>query len=184
MGQEGTVTGRVKWFDSARGFGFIVAEECGGDVLLHANVLRGYGRNSVASGARVRAEVRQTDRGCHAVRILEIKPPGAEGGLAALRKMLGEETALDIDEHLQPARVKWFDRVKGFGFANVFGLRSDIFVHVEVLQACGLSELHPGEAIALRVARGPRGLLAWDVQVWDHALDATGDVRENVSDGR
>ncbi len=165
------MTGHVKWFDASRGFGFIIAEGCGGDILLHANVLRMYGRNSVASGARIRAEIRQTDKGCHAIRILEIEAPPPQGGLRALRRMLGEGGQLETDARLQPARVKWYDPVKGFGFANIFAEPGDIFIHAEVLQACGLAGLEQGEAIALRVARGPRGMLAWDVRVWDHALE-------------
>jgi len=72
---------------------------------------------------------------------------------------------------LQPARVKWFDRGKGFGFVNAFGDQNDIFVHMEVLHHCGIAELQPGEAVAVRTADGPRGLMAWDVRVWDHVLD-------------
>ena len=49
---------------------------------------------------------------------------------------------------IEPARVKWFDKAKGFGFANVFGSSADIFVHIEVLRMSGLADLLPGEAIA------------------------------------
>ncbi|MCL4163625.1 UNVERIFIED_CONTAM: hypothetical protein GTU68_063429, partial [Idotea baltica] len=62
------------------------------------------------------------------------------------------------------ARVKWFDKAKGFGFANVFGNSEDVFVHMDVLRQFGLSDLAPGEAIAMRVIDGKRGRMAAEVQ--------------------
>ena len=66
-----------------------------------------------------------------------------------------------------PARVKWFDKAKGFGFANVFGHPEDIFVHAEVLRSCGMADLLPGEAVAMKVVEGPRGNMAAEVRSWD-----------------
>ncbi|MFN3580697.1 MAG: cold-shock protein [Pseudomonas sp.] len=66
----------------------------------------------------------------------------------------------------QPARVKWFDAAKGIGFANVFGSAEDVFIHIEVLRASGLTTVVAGEAIALRVFEGDRGLLAAEVKDW------------------
>jgi CspA family cold shock protein len=67
-----------------------------------------------------------------------------------------------------PARVKWFDKGKGFGFANVFGNAEDVFVHVEILRRCGLADLQPGEAVAIKVVDGPRGKMAAEVRSWDY----------------
>ena len=53
---------------------------------------------------------------------------------------------------------------------NIFGSAEDVFVHVEILHTCGLTELMPGEAVSVRTATGHRGLMVWDVQVWDHVL--------------
>ncbi|MFQ5437564.1 MAG: cold-shock protein [Paracoccaceae bacterium] len=171
MNDNGAVRGRVKWFDTTKGFGFVVAEGYATDILLHANVLRSYGRNSVHGGAQVVVRVQATERGCQATEILNIEQPSGNSGLAALREVVGPDFDPAPDAALEPARVKWFDRTKGFGFVNVFGREGDVFVHVEVLHACGMSELQPGEAIAVRSADGPRGRLAWDVRTWDIALD-------------
>ena len=61
---------------------------------------------------------------------------------------------------LEPARVKWFDKAKGFGFANTFGRDEDVFVHIEVLRRSGLADVQPGEALAIRVIDGKRGRMA------------------------
>lgn len=175
MGQNGTVKGQVKWFDAVKGFGFIVAEGCDTDILLHANVLRSYGRNSIAGNSLIEVAVQKTDRGSQATEILSIAPPPKANGLESLTRLLGEEISVRADAPLEPARVKWFDRGKGFGFVNVFGKSEDVFVHMEVLQACGLSDLMPGEAVVIRAASGPRGLMAWDVQMWDGALELADD---------
>ncbi|MDZ7905003.1 MAG: cold shock domain-containing protein, partial [Cypionkella sp.] len=49
-----------------------------------------------------------------------------------------EENPLSTEELLalpiEPARVKWFDKIKGFGFGNVWGSSEDVFVHIEIEQ--------------------------------------------------
>ena len=158
--------GVVKWFDPIKGFGFVVSDTGGPDVLLHVNVLRNFGQSSVADGARVELFAQQTDRGVQATTIVSIQPP--EGTQAAvLSDIAGLDAAAVAAEPLQPARVKWFDKTKGFGFANVFGSREDVFLHVEVLRQSGLSDLQPGEALAMRVIEGKRGHMAAEVQAWE-----------------
>jgi CspA family cold shock protein len=71
---------------------------------------------------------------------------------------------------LQPARVKWFDKAKGFGFANTFGDEADVFVHIEVLRRSGLADVQPGEALAIRVIDGKRGRMATEVCGWEAAV--------------
>ncbi|MEL6449638.1 MAG: cold shock domain-containing protein [Pseudomonadota bacterium] len=171
--QTGLVSGTVKWFDPVKGFGFIVAEAGGPDILLHVNVLRNFGQSSVADGAAIDVRVQQTERGVQAVEVVMITPPNADAGGS-----LTDISDLDFDTvsqaPLEPGRVKWFDKGKGFGFANVFGKAEDVFLHVEVLRRSGLSDLQPGEALAMRVIDGKRGRMAAEVLAWEAAL-ARGD---------
>src|SRR5690606_33903791 len=163
------VEGRVKWFDPAKGFGFILSHEGGNDILLHANVLRNFGQGSVADNARITVRVQQTARGAQAVEVVEILPP--EGSEAAPIEDLGSNDAATIAAlPLEPARVKWFDKVKGFGFANIFGRPEDVFIHIEVLRRSGFADLAPGEAVGLRVIEGKRGRMAAQVTSWEAAL--------------
>jgi CspA family cold shock protein len=46
--EQTAITGHVKWFDPSKGFGFVLADNGGPDILLHANVLRNFGHSSVA----------------------------------------------------------------------------------------------------------------------------------------
>lgn len=163
--------GSVKWFDTTKGFGFITDDEGGKDILLHANVLRNFGHSSVMEGARIKVNVTETPRGLQATEILTLDLPEGDPS-AVLRSAPLEGIDIDqatSDEPLQPARVKWFDKVKGFGFVNLFASSDDIFVHMEVLRAYGMAELVQGEAICVRVAQGPRGRMAVEVRAWDFA---------------
>ena len=91
---------------------------------------------------------------------------------------MGIDPALVAAAPLEPARVKWFDKSKGFGFANVFGKSDDIFLHIEVLRQSGLSDLQPGEALALRVINGERGQMAAEVHAWETVrLDSSGTAQ-------
>ncbi len=163
------VVGRVKWFDPAKGFGFIVADDSGGDILLHANVLRNFGQSSVADNARITVVVQQTARGAQAVEVREILPPDNEAPLPI--EDLGESDAEEIAAlPLEPARVKWFDKAKGFGFANIYGRPEDVFIHIEVLRRSGFADLQPGEAVCLRAIEGKRGRMAAQVVSWEAAL--------------
>lgn len=165
------VMGRVKWFDPVKGFGFIVSDEGGADILLHANVLRNFGQGSVADGAGISVYVQRTGRGAQAVEIIEINPPAGTG--FALSEDVPEEIAGSLLElPIEPARVKWFDKGKGFGFANVFGRGEDVFVHIEVLRQSGFADLQPGEAVGLRIIQGKRGRMAVQVVSWEAALRA------------
>jgi cold shock protein len=163
------VSGRVKWFDPAKGFGFIVSDEGGADILLHANVLRNFGQGSVADHARITVLIQQTTRGAQAVEVIEIQPP--EGEMGAQMEDLGESDMATIAAlPMLPARVKWFDKVKGFGFANAFERPEDIFIHIEVLRRSGFADLQPGEAVGLKVIDGKRGRMAALVLSWEAAL--------------
>lgn len=162
-----TVEGEVKWFDPVRGFGFIISGTGGPDILLHANVLRNYGQSSVAEGTMITARVQETERGVQAVEVVNIQSRVGEDG-----EPLDD---FEFEDHshieMEPARVKWFDKVKGFGFVNVHGVAGDVFVHMDVLRRSGFAELQPGEAISVRLGESDRGAMALEVLSWDAALE-------------
>lgn len=163
------VEGRVKWYDSIRGYGFIIADGWSQDILVHANCVRSSGRATLPENAPIRVAAAVFERGWQAVEIHEVGEPEPEApkGFRERPSDFAQDAA--PSGPLKPARVKWFDRGKGFGFLNAFGERQDIFVHMEVLRRTGLSDLQPGEGVAVRVVQGPRGLMASEVRHWEEA---------------
>ncbi len=165
--------GHVKWFDPAKGFGFVVSDTGGPDVLLHANVLRNFGQSSVADGSAIEVIATETERGMQAVEVVSITPPAATS-TPPLSDLADIDPAVLAATPVVPARVKWFDKAKGFGFANVFGYDDDVFIHIEVLRRSGLADLQPGEAVAIRVIDGKRGKMATEVLGWEAVVKLVG----------
>lgn len=159
------VRGNVKWFDTTKGYGFVVSADGEGDILLHGNVLRAYGFTSVAEGAEIVLEVQKTDRGRQATEVVEVVPEVAKANssIAAV-----DQIEAGAAGPLVPARVKWFDRVKGFGFVNVFAKPEDVFLHMETLRQYGYGEVVAGDVLAVRVTEGPRGPMVYEVRSWDY----------------
>jgi cold shock protein len=166
------VRGHVKWFDTTKGYGFVVSSDGEGDILLHSNVLRVFGFTSVAEGAEIVLKVQVTERGRQAIEVLDIVPT------APPQTMPVPVPVTEAAGPLEPARVKWFDRVKGFGFVNIYGRPEDVFLHMETLRQYGYGEVVAGDVLAVRVTAGPRGPMVYEVRSWDYVarMNMVGDA--------
>jgi CspA family cold shock protein len=171
------VTGRVKWFDATRGFGFLVTEALEGDVLLHFSVLREHGRRSVPEGAIVECIPVRLERGLQAKRILSIDlssalPQQPRSSMPASERA-DRKALADAAGEFESVEVKWFNRVRGYGFVkrpDELG-GEDVFVHMETVRGAHLPELQPGQMLEARVAPSAKGLTAIELRGCDRLAE-------------
>ena len=64
------LTGKVKWFDDARGFGFVASDDFGRDVFIHSTTLGALGVRSLSEGQAVSMRVVETPKGREAIAIV------------------------------------------------------------------------------------------------------------------
>jgi CspA family cold shock protein len=156
------VTGVIKWFDVAKGFGFIVPDNGMPDVLLHVSCLRRDGYQAAYEGARVVVEVQQRQKGLQAFRIVSMDDSTAIH--PAQMPPPRTHVVVTPTSGLERAMVKWFNRLRGFGFLTRGEGTPDIFVHMETLRRYGIMELRPGQTVLVRFGPGPKGLMAAEVR--------------------
>jgi cold shock protein len=155
------ISGVIKWFDVAKGFGFIVPDNGMPDVLLHVTCLRRDGYQTAYEGARVVCEVLARPRGLQAFRVLSMD----ESTVVHPAQMQAPRTRVAVTptSGLERAMVKWFNRLRGFGFLTRGEGTPDVFVHMETLRRYGIFELRPGQTVLVRFGAGPTGLMASEV---------------------
>ena len=160
-------TGPVKWFDSTRGFGFVITGI--GDVLVHFSLLRDHGRRTLPEGATVSLLAIETERGWQASRVEHIDlttatGPDLEVRAAERRARSDPRELIESAGPSEPVLVKWFNRLKGYGFVVRPGGEEDIFIHMETLRRAGIADAHPEQGLRVRIAEGDKGPLVVEVE--------------------
>ncbi len=150
-------SGIVKFFNPAKGFGFIAPDDGGNDVFVHVSAVERAGLDGLNEGDQVNFEVEQ-DRRSGKLAVVDLQWIGAGAPLPKAGRTGGSARGFD---RASPRNgdgravagsgagvVKWFNPQKGFGFIQPNGGGSDFFVHISAVERAGLRGLDEGQAIA------------------------------------
>jgi CspA family cold shock protein len=165
------MSGHIKWFDVAKGYGFIIPDDGGPDVLLHVTVLKRDGFQTAPEGARIVCEMQQRQKGYQVFRVLSMDESTAVH--PAQQPLARTHVQVTPNGGFEIVIVKWFNRTRGFGFVTRGEGTEDIFVHMETLRRFGITDLKPGESLLVRFGNGSKGLMAAEIRPLETRLPSS-----------
>jgi cold shock CspA family protein/predicted Ser/Thr protein kinase len=153
--------GRVKWFNSEKGFGFLLPDDGSDDVFVHYPDIVGTGFRTLDEGELVEYEVGQGQQGPKALQVRRLG--AATGGTAAAYGATGSGIGNSVGSNgqltpgLAQGKVKWFNSEKGIGFLTPDDGSNDTFVHYSEIVGTGVRTLDEGDRVEYKVGQGQLG---------------------------
>ena len=142
--------GTVKFFNGAKGFGFIQRDEGGEDVFVHISAVERAGLEGLAEGQQL--EFTLVDRGgkisASDLQVVGDVIPVQKREPAPQRQLTGDKAT---------GTVKFFNSMKGFGFITRDDGQPDAFVHISAVERSGMSGLNEGDRVEFDIEVDRRG---------------------------
>jgi CspA family cold shock protein len=155
--------GIVKFFNPAKGFGFIAPDDGGSDVFVHVSAVERAGLDGLNEGDRVAYELEQ-DRRSGKLAVVDLQwlgagtplPKPARGNDRPSRGAPPRSGDSRTPAGSGAGVVKWFNPQKGFGFIQPSDGGGDVFVHISAVERAGLPGLDEGQAVSYDIEQDRR----------------------------
>src|SRR6187402_786791 len=146
----GTGQGKVKFFNTQKGFGFIQRDEGGEDVFVHISQVERAGLEGLAEGQELQFNL--VDRGgkisAADLQVVGDVIPVQQRNTSPQRELTGEKAT---------GTVKFFNSMKGFGFITRDDGKEDAFVHISAVERSGLGSINEGDRFEFDLEVDRRG---------------------------
>jgi CspA family cold shock protein len=159
QGETMRLSGKIKWFNRSKGFGFILPDDGAGDVFLPLAVLERSGFGEAPDGASIAFDTSTASP----------RQPRGEGRFSPHDAMGGEPMGDGGATEALEGVVKWYDPARGFGFILPNDGSKDIFIHITALRRSGFENLEPGQPVRMMVSQGRRGREASSLELLGHS---------------
>ncbi len=154
------ITAKVKWFNPAKGFGFVAPMDGSADAFLHVSVVQRAGLRTLRQGATIICDLTDGPRGPQVALIGRV-----DDSTVADDEQMGEG-----EESIVEGEIKFFAVDKGYGFGMPAGGGADVFIGIGALQRSNLDRLESGQHIRMYVRSGKKGPMATRVELLGMAL--------------
>ena len=178
---QASATGKVKWFNGTKGYGFITLDN-GGDAFCHASALQAAGHAEVPPGATIVCDLADSPRGMQVVAVHSVdlstaevpsRGPRRDFGGGGGRFGGGDRFGGDRGGFgggsggyrdsgpsgpMVEGKVKFFNDQKGFGFVMPDSGSGDIYLHASALRRSGISAVEPDQRIRYSTRQGNKGV--------------------------
>jgi len=148
------VTAKVKWFNPAKGFGFVAPIDGTPDAFLHVSVVQRAGLRTLRQGATIICDLTDGPRGPQVADIGRVDDSTVSDDVPEE----GEESVLD-------GEIKFFAVDKGYGFGVPMGGGADVFIGIGALQRSNLDRLESGQLVRMYVRSGKKGPMAVRIEI-------------------
>lgn len=158
------VRARLKWFNTPKGFGFVVPEDDPTlDAFLHITTLQKSGINALGDDACLLCHIQRGTKGAHVLEILELLDAGKLP--EQIRNTPAHATIPIGKTQRMGGEVKWYKEDKGFGFVVPDDGMKDVFIHKTCLEKNNIEKLETGQRVSMLFRAVPKGREVVEIEI-------------------